>query len=297
MPEHVTPPRVVTGYDGSDHARQAVSWAAREAACRGCGLLVVAAVDRPVTPALPPSGPVVDEQPLRDAVEHQLAEVARDLQDNRPDLDVTTAVASGRAAEALSRAAETTDLIVIGSSGRTALPRMLLGSTAAELVHTGELPIVVVRGGEPVDGGRVVVGVDGSPTNAAAIDFGFDYARRHGSELVAVHAWSDLPMDALEPVRIWDEDLDELHRRGARLLAAALAGPTERYPGVAVRREIIFERPAQALLNHADGAALLVVGSHGRGAVRRLLLGSVSHAMIYHSPCPVAVVRGEAGTE
>jgi nucleotide-binding universal stress UspA family protein len=288
----VTARRVVTGYDGSDHARQAVAWAAREAASRGCGLLVVAAVDRTVTGTLPPAGPVLDEQPLWEAVERRLAEIAQDIGDARPDLDVTTTVVQGRAAEALASAAGPTDLVVIGSSGRTALPRMLLGSTAAELVHTGTRPIVVVRGAELANSGRVVLGVDGSPTCERAIDFAFDFAQRHGGELVAVHAWTDLPMDALEPVRVWDSDLDELHRRGVRLLDDALAGPVERYPAVVVRREVSFERPAQALLEHADGAALLVVGSHGRGAVRRLLLGSVSHAMIYHSPCPVAVVRG-----
>lgn len=140
----------------------------------------------------------------------------------------------------------------------------------------------------------MVVGVDGSSTSARAITFASDFADRHRCELVAVHAWSDLPMDALAPVRSWDEDWDEVRRRGAQVLAESLDGYPERYPNVATRREVTFDRPAHALLEHADGATLLVVGSHGRGALRSVLLGSVSHALIYHALCPVAVLREPA---
>jgi nucleotide-binding universal stress UspA family protein len=199
---------------------------------------------------------------------------------------------AGRPAAVLAEVAEGAELVVVGASGHTALPRMLLGSTAAELAHRCELPVVVVRDGEESPrGGRVVVGVDGSGTSARAIEFAFDFAARHGAELVAVHAWSDLPMDALAPVRVWDENMPAIRDQGERLLAESLAGPAERYPNVTVHRTVSFEPPSRALAAQAEEATLLVVGSHGRGALRRVLLGSVSHAMIYHAPCPVAVVR------
>jgi nucleotide-binding universal stress UspA family protein len=286
-------PRVVAGYDGSDQARRAVSWAAGEAASRGWGLTVVEAMAWPImgtlppdATSMPPSGALIDEHVLRDRAERELVEGTREIRRARPDLDVETRVELGRAAEALAGVAGATDLVVIGSSGRTALPRMLLGSTAAELVHTCDRPIVVVRDDtKGPHGGRVVVGVDGSPTSARAIEFAFDFALRHGCDLVAVHAWSDLP-DAREPSEVRD--------KGDQLLAESLSGCQDRYPDVAVRRVVSFERPAHALLEHAEDAALLVVGSHGRGAVRSVLVGSVSHAVIYHAPCPVAVLRGEA---
>ena len=287
-------PRVVVGSDGSAAARTAVSWAAREAASRERCLVVVEAVEWPVVGVLPPAGVTVDEETLRGQAERRLAESTRELRQARPDLDVDARVEFGRPSEVLGMVTGREDLVVIGSSGRTSVPRALLGSTAAELVHTCDRPIVVVRGTaeEPAHGGRVVVGVDGSGTSDRAVGFAFDFADRHGCELVAVHAWSDLPMDALEPVRAWDEDWAALRHDGERLLSDALAPHQERYPGVAVRRVVEFDRPAHALLADADGAVLLVVGSHGRGAVRGLLLGSVSHAVIYHAPCPVAVLRG-----
>jgi nucleotide-binding universal stress UspA family protein len=303
MSEPAREPQVVAGFDGSDHARLAVSWAAGEAASRGCDLTVVEVVDWPVTGtlpptamAMPPGGSLLEERTLRDHAERRLADVEREVQQARPEVRVGTRVEFGRAAEALARVAGATDLVVIGSSGRSALPRMLLGSTAATLVHTCDRPIVVVRNGKdlPARGGRVVVGVDGSPTSRRAIGFAFDFAARHGCELVAVHAWTDLPMDALEPVRLWDEDTSGVRRDAERLLAESLSGHEERYPRVAVHRVVSFDRPAHAVMEQAEGAALLVVGSHGRGAVRGVLLGSVSHAVIYHAPCPVAVLRGHA---
>jgi nucleotide-binding universal stress UspA family protein len=203
---------VVVGYDGSDEARTATFWAAREASSRRRGLVIVNVVGFPPFPesvTLPGRGtapPVmeIEQVSVRESAEAAVDDIARECRERWPDLAVTTEVTSGRAPEALARVADAAELLVIGSSGLTALPRMLLGSTAAALLHDHHGPVIVVRQAEdsaPVEGGRVVVGVDGSKLSADAIDFAFDFAERHGSELVAVHAWSDLPMDALAPVR------------------------------------------------------------------------------------------------
>lgn len=305
MAEQAREPRVIAGYDGSESARTAVTWAAREAASRGLGLTVVQVVDWPVSdsppPAvrlMPPAGTLLDDDTLRNQAERQVAEVTDEARQTWPELVVGGVVEFGRAAETLVRMVGEEDLVVIGSSGRTALPRMLLGSTAAELVHTCQRPVVVVRNAkDPSDiagqvAGRVVVGVDGSSTSERAIGFAFDFAARHGHELVAVYAWSNLPLEAMEPMGVWDQDPAEVGKEAEILLAESLAGFQERFPEVSVRREVLFDRPAHALVAQADGAALLVVGSHGRGAVRSVIVGSVSHAVIYHAPCPVAVVRG-----
>lgn len=279
---------VVVGYDGSTQAHVALSWAAAEAASRQCPLLVIEAVGQPIGldrgQALPPDAIVVEEQTLRSRAEERLAEVIEETRHAWPRLEVNARVELDRPAPALTRTAS--ELVVVGASGRTALPRVLLGSTAAELAHRCEQPLVVVR--EAVNG-PVMVGVDGSGTRP--IDFAFDYAKRHGADVVAVHAWADLPMDALAPVRVWDTDMSVIHGQAEQVLDEALRDHVARYPDVLVHRLVSIEPPARALAEQAEGAALLVVGSHGRGALRRALLGSVSHAMIYHAPCPVAIVR------
>jgi nucleotide-binding universal stress UspA family protein len=74
-------------------------------------------------------------------------------------------------------------------------------------------------------------------------------------------------------------------------LAESLAGWSEKYPDVEVDRRVVLGQPVQTLVDAADGAQLLVVGSRGRGAVRSALLGSVSHGVAHLATCPVAVVH------
>jgi nucleotide-binding universal stress UspA family protein len=78
-----------------------------------------------------------------------------------------------------------------------------------------------------------------------------------------------------------------------RLLAQRLAGWPEKYPDVHVDRVVTEGRPAHSVLRAAVDAQLVVVGSRGRGGFAGLLLGSTSHALLHHAPCPVVVVRAE----
>ncbi|MFD9699771.1 universal stress protein [Lentzea sp. NPDC059081] len=278
---------IVVGFDGSDLARRAVLWAAEEAGRSGADLVVVQAVRRPLpepvfTPMSTPVPEFVTEETMSRAAEEHLAELAGELRQSFPSLNVTTHVRLGRPADVLAE--EPGGLLVLGSSGRTGIAEMVLGSTSVELVSSAGRPVVVTRSG-PLEG-RVVVGVDGSDTSTDAIAFAFEYAARHGRELLAIHAfndsgWAELP----EP------DVDHVRADLAKLLDEQLAPHAARHPSVHVAQEVAFDAPARALLNAADGAALIAVGSHGRGVVTRAILGSVSHAVLHHAPCPVAVVH------
>ena len=288
---------VVVGDDGSEGARRAIDWAAAEAQARATRLALVRAVPAP-TPNLdfvpgtisPSAGELLEGQAYSDYAEKELADVAASLRQQRPDLPVRTHVRVGRASWELADVGRQADLIVVGASGRRGLPRLLLGSTAAQIVHTCVRPVVVVRAAA-TGARRVVVGVDGSAASIAAVRFAFDFADRHGCPLHAVHAWSDPMDDVLEPVGPGDDGWSAVQERGERLLAESLTGLAERYPDVVAHREVGLGRPAPVLLEHAEDAALLVVGGHGRGALSGAFLGSVSHAMAYHAPCPVAIVR------
>jgi nucleotide-binding universal stress UspA family protein len=288
---------VVAGFDGSDEARWAVRWAAREAQRRA--LLIVHAVAwwPPTDPHGWAQSDRLSEDVFRQQTGEQLAAMAEDCRRGAPELSVYTTQRDGHPAVTLGVVAEEADaeLIVIGATGLGALPWMQLGSTAADLVRASPRPLAVVRGKHDVEPMPsplddipvmpVLLDVDGSPASQPAIAFAFEFAARHDCAVHAVHAWNDVPIDVNAAARDWmwamATDVAEQH----------LADWTQRYPRVPVRIECVADRPAQALLDRADNAQLLVVGSHRHGVPWRAFLGSVSHAVLHHAPCPVAVVR------
>jgi nucleotide-binding universal stress UspA family protein len=135
---------------------------------------------------------------------------------------------------------------------------------------------------------RIVVGVDGSAPSVAALRWALGEAQAHGAELDAVSAW-EMPYAAAGEaglyVGAWSDDLAaEAQRRLDEVVDAVDAGP------VKVHRIVEYGRPAQALLDRAAGADLLVVGARGRGGFTGLLLGSVSQQCITHAVCPTVVI-------
>ena len=285
---------VVVGIDGSDSALRAVRWAADEARRRKIGLRLVHAVEL-LTGYAPR---VVDVHTLHTATKERgrqwLDEAREEAGRVAPDLHVDTALESAAPVVSLIKESRDAALVVLGSRGLGGFTGLVLGSTAVEVAGRSDCPMVVVRGGhtdEPAATGPVVVGVDGTPAGEAAIAFAFAEASVRGAELVAVHAWSDLVLEASYTGGAAALDFEPLQQRAEELLAERLAGWQEKYPDVHVTREVVRDRPTRALLRHGEHAQLLVVGTRGRGGFRGLLLGSTSQHLLYHASCAVAVVR------
>lgn len=134
-----------------------------------------------------------------------------------------------------------------------------------------------------------MVGVDGSMNSLSALRFAISEAALRGGRVEAVLCWHRpfVAGDVWMPVSIDLEQMeqsyrDELEEVVASVDASALSAPVERL--------LIEGTPAHALLEAAKGAAMLVVGSRGHGGFLGLLLGSVSHQVAAHAPCPVVIV-------
>jgi nucleotide-binding universal stress UspA family protein len=138
---------------------------------------------------------------------------------------------------------------------------------------------------------RIVVGVDGSPSSVHALEWAIHQAELTGDVIDAVNAWH-FPNDYGMPVG----DLPDFAGLGAEILDKAIAEARNATGQAAaeIHPHVVEGNPAQALLDLAKGADLLVVGSRGHGGFTGALLGSVSQHVVHHAPCPVVVVRGRA---
>jgi nucleotide-binding universal stress UspA family protein len=282
---------IVVGVDGSACALTAVNWAARECVRHHVPLRLVHGYELPVRgyPEI-----LMAAHEVRGAIEEQgrtwLAEAETAARAAAPAVEVRTDLVEQGATPLLIEESQQARLVVLGSQGLGGFTGLLAGSTAVALTAHGRCPVVVVRGTDS-EVGPVVVGVDGSPASEAAIGFAFEAASARDAPLTAVLTWTDFHVETgygtPRPAIDWAQvENDEL-----RLLAERLAGWQEKYPDVHVDRLVVRDRPVRALLGLAEHARLLVVGSRGHGGFTGMLLGSTSQALVYHSPCPLAIVR------
>jgi nucleotide-binding universal stress UspA family protein len=137
----------------------------------------------------------------------------------------------------------------------------------------------------------VVVGVDGSELSEAAIDYAFDMASELREPLIAIHAWHDPTRTGVGLMMPIGYDPADVVKEERLALAESLAGWQEKFPDVEVERNFVLGHPVPALVSRAAHARILVVGCRGRGVLRSLVLGSVSHGVLHHATSPVAVVH------
>lgn len=138
--------------------------------------------------------------------------------------------------------------------------------------------------------GRIVVGVDGSPDSSEALRWGIAQAARTGAEVEAVVAW-EVPLSIILVPTATEGDYAD-HARA--VLQETLDKVLSEAPPVTVTGHVIEGRPARVLTTKGRDADLLVIGSHGRGELPGMHLGSVASYCVHHAPCPVVVLRRAA---
>ena len=280
---------VIVGYDGSDQAEDALAFAGMLVETVGGDLTLVEVM--PYEPVLsevavgPPTTLVLQ----RNATRERLTKLARLL-------DVSAeAVESSSPARGLHETAERlgADLVVVGSSHRGPVGRVLAGSVGRRLLNGAPCPVAVVPHGYRQDGDRALrsvgVGFDGSREAQEALDAAAELGRGVDCSLRVVTAVPPINYGYSGAWMLADSDLSRvLHEQSQHRLDDAL-----RPLAADVRAEgrVLDGDPVTVLVDEArEGIDLLFVGSRGYGRLRGVLLGSVSAELIRCAPCPVVAV-------
>ena len=282
---------IVVGVDGSEASRHALEWATHQAAGEHRPLTLVSTISA-VTPAWMDQAA---ENPREARIQlvsegHALLAAARaDVGGWAPDVEVHEHFELADAREVLLQLSPDAEMVVVGSRGRGPVRSLLLGSVGTALVRRAACPVVVHRPGKrgSVKHG-VVVGADALPESAAVLEFAYRQASLHRLPLTVLHcALTNAGLAG--PAYISSEPHVEIDDE-RRVLAEAMAGMGEKYPEVPVQVEVVRARPQEVLVRLGERMDLVVVGGHQRPLGGRLLLGSVSLAVVEHAACPVAVV-------
>ncbi|HEY9291611.1 MAG TPA: universal stress protein [Microlunatus sp.] len=288
MAEHIT-----VGIDGSAGGDHALRWAIAEAEREGCELEIVHALDLPTTTdiyqrSLVESGLSVTlerySEDLLESAEQQTSMLA-------PTVQTMSRTEIGSPIAVLVRASKDATAMVVGRIGRSAFEG-LLGSVSSKLAARAACPVIVVpEVTAHLSGGPIVVGVDDSAASGAALRYALHRAVSLQTSVRAVNVCEPRTvLIPLSPSQTAKFEHAEHNRAEATLAQQIDRASTTETEHVKIDKVVAEGTPVQSILAHADGAQLIVVGSHGRGAVRRALLGSVSQKLLHETTLPVAVV-------
>jgi nucleotide-binding universal stress UspA family protein len=234
------------------------------------------------------------ETMLREEAEEMLRAAAATHSAPAMETRVVTSSSPARGLHELAEK-ERTDLIVVGSSHRGKLGRLLMGAVPERLLNGAPCAVAVAPLGfrERSDPGLgdVAVGLDGSPESRHALAFARSLAAGLGAKL---HV-----LAVLEPEIVFGYtgaaaayDRGELAEAQKDFLEKEVARAVDGSPaGLEAKGEVLSGSAAEALASRAEqGIDLLVMGSRGYGPVRKVLLGSVSARLARDAPCSLLVV-------
>lgn len=287
-------PEIIVGIDDSAGALDALAFATRLAECTGASVRLATAFNYSDVPSR------ASNEEFRRYLEQEALKLLSSVASSVDGVSGTDAIANPSAPHALHSLAETVDaaMVVVGSTHRGAVGRVVPGSTGERLLHGSPCPVAIVPGGY-ADAGpirSIGVGYDGTEESEAALRAGYELARHCNATLRVIRVFdANTSSPALMTMPGWDrmrDDTEEVHRQN---LANAVRG-LPRDVGI----ESLFStgNAGRELAVESEHVDVMVVGSRGYGPRAAVLLGSVSHALIRKATCPVVVLpRGARGID
>jgi len=278
--------KILVAVDGSESSRNALRQAFRLAVDEKCWITVTSVI-QPLTGDLDLTGVKDIHASLAKPCEEALAEAQRMAEHER--MLIKTVCEEGETYERIVDLADgsNSDVIVMGRRGVHRFERALIGNVTARVIGHTQRDVLVVPGDATLGWGKILVGTDGSRYSKVAIDKAIDFAKAYGSELLVLSV-VDVPAEfyAEAPQAVEDMVRKAKEYTSAVKQKAGDAGvKAESYVGEAEAWEAVVKLARDQNVN------MIVVGSHGRTGLRRLLMGSVTEKVIGNAPCPVLVVK------
>ena len=277
--------KIVVGVTDAAVSTRAVDWAVARAASRGLDVELLGVVGG----AIGMVGEVAMIAMATEATETTLHEHAERLADS--GVTITMRVAVGDPVNELIAANRESDMLVLGSDYQGPEGPRARGSHGIRVVAASERPVAVVPDIELTDRRGVVVGVDGSEISARAIAFAAAEADRLGEPLIAVTVWTPIAAPRNTGMVMPEEYRAGMNEQTHAALALSLAGLRSEHPGLEIEEHVLEGYPSVEINRLATTARLTVVGSRGRGPIRRFLLGSISHEVLQRLATVTVVVR------
>jgi nucleotide-binding universal stress UspA family protein len=291
--------RLLVPLDGSEAARVALTYAA-SIPSKSVRILTVLPGDDAGRGIADSDVEVRWQSRDRSDADAYLTQAASELESQGRNVEV--AVVAGEPADWIIEYARDADMIIMTTHGYGAGRRLVYGSVADQISRCSPKPVMLIRGGErpitarPVQ--RIVVPLDGSDRSEATLPAAAELANLLGVPVILVRV-----VDAGEALRsaqvggspsaAYAGSIDSLRKAAAEYLESH--AQELRNQSIAVSIKVLDGEPVAQLLNLVEPGELLVMTSHGRGGVGRLMLGSVSEKLVRQAKCPVLLIRSQPG--
>lgn len=278
--------KMLVAFDGSESSRHALKQAIKLAGTEGAWIKVVTVLPEYEGDLEIWVSNVRDS--MRKSAETMLDQ-AKAIANSEGDL-INTFIAEGKPFEKIVELADECgcELIVMGRRGKTHLERALVGSVTARVIGNTLRDVMVVPQNGTIGWRKIILATDGSSFSDLAAERAFDFARSYGGEITI-----------LSVVDVTDEFATQAPQMVTQMITKAQAlvgGIGEKALAQKIKATcLVKEGEAHEVITNiavAQGADVIVMGSHGKTGLRRLLMGSVTEKVIGLAPCPVLVARG-----
>ncbi len=287
--------KILLSTDGSEYSEGAVREAIRLAKQCSSRLTAVSVIE--TNPEFDTLAPQLTEK-MEKAARENLAAIQDRAKKEGVDCDLIIREGEDSYKKIAEEAVKnTSDIIVMGRRGRTGLKRLMMGSVTARVIGHAPCDVLVVPKDAQLHFKNIVVATDGSKYSASAASRAIGLAKRNGADLTVIAV---VPSELLTPTDMdftltQREHIAEQEMHEAEKNAKAVKDVAQK-EGVPVKAFVLSGKPPEAIVETAreKNAGLIVVGSHGRAGVERLLMGSVAERVIVLSECPVLVVKADS---